>query len=281
MTASYLYLAVLALHVASLALFGGTVLAVDLKALGVAMRGYSAEELSRGLLTPRRIGLALALASGLALFLWRPELYLRDAWFWSKLGLLALLAINSARRRFAPKLAAGLSLLLWTGVIAAGRGPATVKDVMHSVVDPNGDAVFASVQQIGDEHGSHQEAPRTDADWAELRERLGILQNAPNLVEGRRAARMRDRSKNPQSESQPEEIAQALLADPTAVQRRAGKLAAAAALGIRAVDARDTNALLRSIDSIDKACENCHLHYWYPNDQRAQQAAREDGVTDY
>jgi hypothetical protein len=45
-------------------------------------------------------------------------------------------------------------------------------------------------------------------------------------------------------------------------------------------DARDKDALLKSIDSIDKACENCYLHHWYPNDKRAQEAAREDGITD-
>jgi hypothetical protein len=30
--------------------------------------------------------------------------------------------------------------------------------------------------------------------------------------------------------------------------------------------------------SLDKACESCHLHYYYPNDKRAHQAAKEDGV---
>jgi len=31
---------------------------------------------------------------------------------------------------------------------------------------------------------------------------------------------------------------------------------------------------------VDKACESCHLHYWYPNDKRAREAAKEDGVVD-
>jgi hypothetical protein len=29
---------------------------------------------------------------------------------------------------------------------------------------------------------------------------------------------------------------------------------------------------------VDKACESCHLRYWYPNDKRAQAAAKEQGV---
>jgi hypothetical protein len=44
--------------------------------------------------------------------------------------------------------------------------------------------------------------------------------------------------------------------------------------------ARDKDALFVSIDKIDKACENCHLHYWYPNDKRAQERAKEEGIVD-
>jgi hypothetical protein len=284
---SYVYLGVLTLHVASLALFGGMVLITDLRLLGIGMRSYSVSEMIDGLRVPKRIGLASAVLSGIVLFSFQAGRYLSDPWFHTKITLLLLLCGNYmlfGRHLQKPgnaKLAGGLSLLLWTGVICAGRGPATIKDVMHSMVDPNGDAVFASVQEVADQSGTHQEAPRTDADWAELRRRLEILQEVPSLVEGRQASRIRDRSKNPQSESQPEEIERALDADRPSLARRARKLQDAAGLAIKAVDAKDTAALLRSIDLIDKACENCHLHYWYPNDQRAQQAAKEDGVTDY
>lgn len=284
---AYLYLGVLTLHVASLALFGGMVLITDLRLLGLGMKSYTVSEVRDGLRVPKRIGLALAVLSGAALFSFEPSRYLSDPWFHAKVTLLLLLCGNyllfrrNLQNSGSAKLTGGLSLLLWTGVICAGRGPATIKDVMHSMVDPNGDAVFASVQQVADQSGSHLEAPQTDADWALLRRRLEILQEVPSLVEGRKASRVRDRSKNPQSESQPEEIERALDADRPSLARRARKLQNAAGQAIQAVDAKDTAALLRSIDAIDKACENCHLHYWYPNDRRAQQAAKEDGVTDY
>jgi hypothetical protein len=283
MTGSYAYLAILALHLAALALFGGMVLTTDLRLLGVGMLHYSTGELLDGLRTPKRIGLALAVVSGAALFSFHPGQYLHNSWFWAKIALLFLLGFNYLlfeRSLRSPKLAGGLSLLLWTGVVITGRGPATIKDVMHSMIDPSGDFVFASVKQVADEHGSHQEAPETDADWDDLRRRLATLQQAPSLLDGRRGARMRDRSRNPQSESQPEEIESALDADRQALLRRARKLQAAATRAMLAADARDIKALLQSIDSVDKACENCHLHYWYPKDKRAQQAAQEDGVTD-
>ena len=38
--------------------------------------------------------------------------------------------------------------------------------------------------------------------------------------------------------------------------------------------------LFSKLGDVDKACESCHLHYWYPNDIRAREAAKEDGVVD-
>jgi len=160
--------------------------------------------------------------------------------------------------------------------------PATIKDIMDSMVDPSGDFVFESIQEISDEHGVRQKAPQTDDDWTEVRHHLLILLEAPNLLtmEGRKVARPEDKSKNPQVENEPAQVQQLLDADRPRFLRRARRLQDAAIQGIKAVDAKDVKALFLAIDGIDKACENCHLHYWYPNDKRAQQAAKEDGIID-
>jgi len=296
---SYTYLIILSLHIAALAFFGGMILVTDLRCLGLGMRSYSVAELVSGLRVPKRFGLVLAVVSGALMFGAQAEQYAHNPWFWTKIALLVLIAVNSLifRRglyRKSPaepdragqipariKVAAGLSLFLWTGVVCAGRGPATIKDIMHSMVDPNGDFLFQSVEEIADEHGIHEKAPKSDAEWEDVRRHLAVLRDTPHLLEGRRAARPRDRSRNPQSESQPEEIQKALETDPAALIRRARRLQDAAALAIQAADAKDKNALLHSIEGMDKACENCHLHYWYPNDKRAQEAAKEEGITDY
>ena len=160
---------------------------------------------------------------------------------------------------------------------------ATIKDIMDSMVEPSGDSVFESVQEIADENGITEKAPKTDAEWEGVRRHLFVLLEAPNLLtmEGRKAARPEDRSKNPAVENQPEEIQKLLDADRPSFIRRARRLQDAAALAMKAVDAKNKDALFHAIDDIDKACENCHLHYWYPKDKRAREAAREDGVTDY
>ena len=159
---------------------------------------------------------------------------------------------------------------------------ATIKDIMDSMVDPSGDFMFESVVQIADEHGISEKAPKTPKEWEEVRHRALVLLEAPNLLamEGRKVAQTGEKSENPQVELQPEQIQKLVDGDRPAFLRRARRLQDAAVQALKAVDARDKDALFRSIESIDKACESCHLHYWYPNDKRAQEAAKEAGLVD-
>src|SRR5215467_7818330 len=159
---------------------------------------------------------------------------------------------------------------------------ATIKDIMDSMVDPSGDFMFESVVEIADGNGITHKAPQTDEEWEQVRRRALILLEAPNLLimEGRKVAKPGEKSKNPEVELQPEQIQELVDRDRAGFARRARKLQDAAALALKAVDAKDKDALFHSIESIDKACENCHLHYWYPNDKRAQEAAKQEGNVD-
>jgi hypothetical protein len=151
---------------------------------------------------------------------------------------------------------------------------------MDSMVDPSGDFMFESVVEIADERGVTHKAPQTDEEWEAVRNHALVLLEAPNLLimEGRKVAQPGERSKNPQVELQPEEIQKLIDGDRGSFVRRARRLQDAAVLAVKAAEAKDKDALFHSIESIDKACENCHLHYWYPNDKRAQEAARESGL---
>src|SRR5580700_9713995 len=136
---------------------------------------------------------------------------------------------------------------------------ATIKDIMDSMVDPSGDFMFQSVQEISDEHGITEKAPKTDAEWEEVRHHLFILLEAPNLLtmEGRKVARPGDKSKAPGIENEPEEVRKLLDADRPSFIRRARRLQDAATRAMKAVDVKDKDALFRALDDIDKACENC------------------------
>ena len=149
---------------------------------------------------------------------------------------------------------------------------------MDSMVDPSADFLFESVATIGDEQGIREIAPRTDEEWQEVRRRAIVLLEAPNLLimQGRAVAGPTDTSQNPAIELQPEQIQALIDADRPAFIERARSLQDAAMLALKASEAKNKDALFAASERIDKACENCHLKYWYPNDQRAQDAARQN-----
>ena len=157
------------------------------------------------------------------------------------------------------------------------QSPSTIKDIMDSMVDPSAEYIFDSVAQIADEHGITEKAPHTDEEWKEVRRRAVQLLEAPNLlvVRGRKVARTGERSDNPKIELQPEEIQKLIDADHAAFSVRALKLQDAADSALQAINRRDAKSLFAAAALLDKACENCHLYYWYPNDERAQKAFKE------
>ena len=189
-------------------------------------------------------------------------------------------------------MAGAIALAAAGAVLAAppkAKGPAkgppentaamTIKDLMDSRVDPAGDYLFESVVTTADAKGIHHKTPHTAKQWAEVRRQLQVLIDAPDLLTtpGRKAARPEERSRNPAVENQPEQIERLINAQRADFVVRAGRLRDAAKVGMKAAEAKDPKALFVAISGIDKACESCHLHYWYPNDKRAHQAALEEG----
>jgi cytochrome c556 len=171
-------------------------------------------------------------------------------------------------------------------VTAAGptepRDPAatySIRTIMASMVDPSGDFLFESVADIADDKGVTHRGPKTPQEWEAVRHHLQVLVDSAKLLSepGRKAAEPGDKSANPAVENEPAEVQKLIDGQHADFVTRAARLAAAAKVGLKAVDAQDTAALFKAITGIDKACESCHLHYWYPKDQRAHQAAREEG----
>ncbi len=137
--ASYLYAAILALHLAAISVFGGMIVVTDLRLLGWVMPDRPVSDVVDQLRWPKRIGFLCALTCGFLLFGSKAEEYYYNAFFRAKVILLILVAVHALV--FRPKVynraadldqakeiprqakvAAGLSLLLWTGVMIAGRG---------------------------------------------------------------------------------------------------------------------------------------------------------------
>ena len=159
---------------------------------------------------------------------------------------------------------------------------ATIKDLMDAMVDPSAEYLFDNIVEIVDVSGIIDKTPKTDEEWAEARRRALMLVEAPNLLvtPGRKVAKPGEKPKYPEVEIGPEQIQQLIDNDRAAFVRRARRLQDAAILALKAIDARDKAALFAKLGDVDKACESCHLHYWYPNDKRAREAAKEDGIID-
>src|SRR6185312_6858241 len=134
---SYLFPSLEAVHVMALGLMLGTITVVDLRLLGVASKGRSAERVSDEVLRWTWAAFGLVVLTGFTMFTTNARVYVHNTAFLIKLCLLAAAGINmltfhltAARsmgrwdRQAAPpigKAAAVLSLVLWVAVVFAGR----------------------------------------------------------------------------------------------------------------------------------------------------------------
>jgi cytochrome c556 len=178
-----------------------------------------------------------------------------------------------------------LVILSLAALLAACSQPepkTTVQQFMEDKVNPAGELLFHSVEQVSDAKGTRFRAPESPDDWKKVADALAVLQNAPETLtaKGIKAAPPGFKAENPGIESEPAWIQQTIDSHRADFDKRAQRLKAAADKAAQAAQAHDGRALYRSLDGIDKACESCHLHYFYPGDKRAWVAAKEDGMSD-
>ena len=134
----WVYPIVESVHVLTLCLFLGTAVMLDLRLLGVTMRRLPVSEVAGQLLPWTAAGLVLMVTSGALLFYAVPVRSYLNIFFRVKVVMLLSATLNAwvfhrtVYRRVAawdldpvpPKgarVAAGLSLVLWAGIVVAGR----------------------------------------------------------------------------------------------------------------------------------------------------------------
>jgi hypothetical protein len=147
----------------------------------------------------------------------------------------------------------------------------SVKELMEHIVDPIADWIFdAAVVDIS-EKGVVETKPLTDEDWLKVERGALILAESANLLKMPRAmvpagdASLKAARGGP--ELTPAEIEGKVRQDPAMWNRHADALRAAALESLTIIRARDADGLFDVGDKIDKACESCHLEYWYPGDK--------------
>src|SRR4051812_37573771 len=154
---------------------------------------------------------------------------------------------------------------------------ATIKDLMDSLVDPSGDFLFDSVATIVSAAGTEERAPRTDEEWTNVRRAAIRVIEATNLLlmPGRHVAKPGEKSENPEVELGPEQIEALINKDRAKWTTLAHGLNDATMLAFKAIEAKDVQGLTSAGEKMDTACENCHLTYWYPNQEEQLKKALE------
>ena len=132
------YPIVLSIHLACIALFGGMILATDLRLLGLTFKSLTITEVVTSFRPWKRAGGAVMIAMGLLLAASKAEEYAVNPFFWSKMIILGLIGVHALIFRpivyskteeldgspvipTKAKVAAILSLGLWTGMFVMGR----------------------------------------------------------------------------------------------------------------------------------------------------------------
>lgn len=151
------------------------------------------------------------------------------------------------------------SILFWlvpsvlaVGGCGASEAPpfkpmADVKQLMVSIVDPAADVLWDSVGTIISEDGVDEWYPRTDEEWAAVRNSAVVIMEAGNLL------MIGERARDNQTWMQ---------------MSRAMVDAGAAAL--EAAESRDPDAVFAVGETVYVACDRCHGLYWIDDQDRGR-----------
>jgi hypothetical protein len=149
----------------------------------------------------------------------------------------------------------------------------SVKELMEHIIDPTSDWIFdAAVVDIS-KKGIVETKPLSDDDWLKVERGGWLLAESTNLLKiPRRMVPAEDEGKPHQAgepELPPEQIQAKIEKDRALWYKYADGLKAAALDAVKVAKARDVEALFKAGSDVDKACESCHLEYWYPGDRAA------------
>ena len=96
------------------------------------------------------------------------------------------------------------------------------------------------------------------------RSAVSLVESTNLILIDRPVANPGTKSANPNVELEPAQIDKLRHDDPELWKKYVKALYDAAMPAYNAVNKKDADALGAAGEGIDTACENCHLHYWYP-----------------
>lgn len=115
---------------------------------------------------------------------------------------------------------------------------ASVRQIMNGITAPAATVVFASVGTVLSYEGARETFPKTDAEWEAVGDSAAAVVESGNLMMlGGRAVDTGDWVT----------LSQAMIE--------------AAKVALKAIEAKDAEALLLSGEAINESCDNCHQKY--------------------
>ena len=177
-----------------------------------------------------------------------------------------VMAAACSSSKAAPAPASPPVLKLWGDL----KPVVSVKELMRDMIDPASDYVFDSVAIVSSKKGMTETQPKTDADWEKIR--IGAV----TLAEGAYLLKIPrpfappgddNNSTGPDPEElSPAQIKAKLEADPVLWNAKIEALRNVGLEVLEIVKRKDVNELWDAGDNLDRACESCHVAYWYPGE---------------
>ena len=162
---------------------------------------------------------------------------------------------------------------------------ASVHELMRDIVDPISDLIFDAVGTEVTATGVVQAEPKTDEDWAKVRQGAMTLAESANLLKMPRKMVPDGYVVDPvlrgptAPELAPDAITAKIAANRVLWDKFADGMRDEAIKVLAIVETKDTARLFEAGSDLDAVCETCHLEYFYPGDRKAVIDERNKRVT--
>lgn len=162
----------------------------------------------------------------------------------------------------------------------------SVRELMAHIIDPTADWIFDAAVIDVTATGVKTTVPTTDEDWLRVERGVLLLAEASNLLKMPRAiappgaaASTPVNPGEPAPELSPAEIEARVNANRDLWNKLADEMRTVALASLTVVKTRNVEGLFQIGSDIDRACENCHLEFWYPGDKETVLADQKKKVT--
>jgi hypothetical protein len=147
---------------------------------------------------------------------------------------------------------------------------ATVAEIMDSMVMPAADVIWNSTAVTESLEGTKDSTPKNDEDWKVVERAAVMLSEALNslMIPGRHVDKPGAVPDDPESELAPDKIEEMIRKDPQVWIGFAQSIDGTVEKIQGAIKARDLQAISDLGGELDEICENCHLHFWYPKQEK-------------